>query len=122
MKPTTLRGEAIAAAEVTTLKTNVVAEDCIFTALSVMAIDIDHAISTIIEIGVFDGSSLTPIDATPGPFPANTSMTIYWPCLVQSGQGIYAKFTTPTAGDRVRVVAHGYSECAERPCYHDEGR
>lgn len=111
MKPTTLRGEAVAvAAVVTTLKTNVVADDCIFTALSVMAMDIDNAIATIIEIGVFDGSSLTPIDATPGSFPANTSMTIYWPCLVQAGQGIYAKFTTPIIGDRLRVIAHGYSE------------
>jgi hypothetical protein len=121
MKPMTLRGEAIAAAVVTTLKTAVVADDCIFTALSVMAMDVDNTIATIIEIGVFDGSSLTPIDATPGPFPASTSMTIYWPCLVQAGQGIYAKFVTPTAGDRVRVVAHGYSNRIEPSCFHEQG-
>jgi hypothetical protein len=75
-----------------------------------MAMDLDNTIATIIEIGVFDGSSLTPIDATPGPFPAGTSMTVYWSCLVQAGQGVYAKFTTPTSKDRLRLVAHGYTE------------
>ena len=108
MKPLTLQGNGIAAAEVTVVKTNQVPVNSIFTALSILAMDLDNTIATLVEIGISDGTSLTPLDATPGPFAAGTSMTIYWSCVLQTGQCVYAKFSTPSAGDRLRVIAHGY--------------
>lgn len=102
-----LHGRAVAAAEITTVLTDKVPDDHYFTAYSVMAMDETTAIATLIEIGIADGTGRTPIDSTPGPFPAATSMTIYWPCVLRGGQSIYAKFTTPSAGDKLRVVANG---------------
>jgi hypothetical protein len=110
MQTLTLRGSEIATAAVTIVKTNRVPADKIFTALSIMAMDLDSVIVTLIEIGVVDGTSLTPIDSTPGSFPPATSLTVYWPCILREGQCVYAKFDTPTAKDRLCVVAHGYTE------------
>ena len=118
MNPLILEGAAVSAAEVTTVVTSKVPDDHIFTAYSVMAMDETTAIATLIEIGIMDGTHGTPIDSTPGPFPAATSMTIYWPCVLKSGQAVYAKFTTPSAGDKLRVIANGVSE----RCFFDEER
>jgi hypothetical protein len=82
MHPLTLMGNAIATAVETVVKTSPVPSNMLFTALSVLAMDEDNEISSLIEIGVSDGTSLTPIDSTPGPFPASTSMTVYWSCML----------------------------------------
>jgi hypothetical protein len=116
MKPLTLDNGVVAAAEVTTLITPKVPDGRMFTALSIMAMDQDTAIATLIEIGITDGITRIPIDSAPGNFPAATSMTLYWPCIVRPGQAIYAKFNTPAAGDHLRLVAHGYTE---RVGYHE---
>lgn len=110
MKPLTLDNSCVAAAEVTTLITPAVPNHHLFTALSIMAMDQDTAIATLIEIGIMDGTRQTPIDSTPGAFPAGTSMTLYWPCMLLPGQSVYAKFATPSAGDHLRLIAHGYVE------------
>lgn len=110
MKPLTLDNSSVAAAEVTTLITPVVPDRHIFTAHSIMAMDQDTAIATSIEIGVIDGTTKIPIDSTPGNFPAGTSLTLYWPAVLLPGQAFYAKFTTPAAGDHLRLVAHGVVE------------
>ena len=110
MKPLTLDNNVVAAAEVTTLMTPKVPDGHLFTALSIMAMDETTAIANLIEIGIIDGTAKIPIDATPGNFPAGTSLTLYWPCLLRPGQAVYAKFNIPTAGDILRLVAHGYVE------------
>lgn len=110
MKPLTLDNSCVAAAEVTTLITPAVPDRHIFKAHSIMAIDQDNAIATLIEIGIIDGTIKIPIDSTPGSFPAGTSMTLYWPCVLLPGQAVYAKFATPAAGDHLRLVAHGVVE------------
>ena len=110
MIPAILENGAIAAAEVTTLKTPLVVPGHVMTVLSCMAMDEESAIATSIEIGIIDGTRLIPVDSTPGNFPAGTSHTLFWPCLLLPGQGMYAKFTTPTAGDQLRIVAHGFVE------------
>jgi hypothetical protein len=102
-----LQQEQIAAAVVTTVTTPKVPPDCTFVVYSVLAMDLTTAISTAIEIGIQDGTKCIPIDSTPGSFAAGTSHTIYWPCILQEGQAIYAKFSTPTAGDRLVVNAFG---------------
>ena len=110
MQPTILDNSVVAAAEVTTVITPPVPNGCMFTAYSIAALDENNAIATYIEMGVRDGTKDIPIDSTPGNFPAATSMTIYWPCVLIEGQRIYAKFATPTAGDHLRVIAHGIME------------
>jgi hypothetical protein len=112
MIPYVLEGGVVAAAEVTIVKTPLIGPNLMFTSLSVLAMDDDNIIATFIEIGIINGTKLIPIDSTPGPFPANTSMTIYWPCMLGAGQGIYAKFSTPTDGDRLTVISHGILEKA----------
>lgn len=107
MRPMVLEAGVVAAAEVTVLKSEVIGPGQMFQAYSVMAKDETTAISTYIEIGIFSGTRLIPIDCTAGSFAANTSHTIYWPCVVGPGQGIYAKFATPTAGDNLMLVAAG---------------
>jgi hypothetical protein len=113
MIPYTLDIGAIAAAEVTTLRTRFVPRGHMFTCLSVMAWDEDHAIAQSIEIGISGGSDQIPLDATPGNFPVKTSHTLFYPCMLREGQGFYAVFSTPSAGDRLRLVAHGYIEKME---------
>ena len=108
MIPQILESGVIAAAAVTVLKTPLVTPGHQMTVLSCMAMDETSAIATAIEIGIIHGTRLIPIDATPGNFPAGTSHTLFWPCLLSPGQGMYAKFTTPTAGDQLRIVAHGF--------------
>lgn len=117
MQPFVLENSCVAAAEVTVLETSRVPNGHIFTSMSIMAMDADNAIATLIEIGILDGTRRIPIDSTPGGFPAATSMTIYWPCMCREGQSIYAKFVTPFAGDHLQVVAHGYVEriCPVQP-------
>jgi hypothetical protein len=116
MNPLILQGSKVAAAEITTVVTTKVPDDHILTCYSVMAMDETTEITTLIEIGIADGEGRTPIDSTPGPFPAATSMTIYWPFVLGPGQAVYAKFATPTASDVLRVVANGICE----RCYRDE--
>ena len=113
MIPLILSSGVIAGAAVTTLKTEPVPHGQIFTALSIMAMDETSAIATFIEIGVYSGSRLIPIDSTPGNFPAGTSHTIFWPCVLLPGQGVYAKFSTPSSGDQLSLAAHGYTERVE---------
>jgi hypothetical protein len=113
MIPHVLEGGVVAAAEETIVKTPSIGLGLMYTAFSTMAMDLDSAIATLIEIGVYDGVKLIPIDSTPGSFAAKTSMTLYWPCMLKAGQGIYAKFLTPTAGDKLIVVSHGAIEKAQ---------
>ena len=101
MRPFVLEAGAVAAAEITVLKSDVIGPGQMMEAYSIMAMDLDNTIATYIEIGIFSGTRLIPIDSTPGAFAANTSHTIYWSCVVGPGQGVYAKFATPTAGDRL---------------------
>ena len=108
MIPHILESGIIASAAVTVLKTPLVAPGRQMTILSCMAMDETSAIATAIEIGIIHGTRLIPIDSTPGNFPAGTSHTLFWPCILSPGQGMYAKFTTPAAGDQLRIVAHGY--------------
>lgn len=111
MQPITLEGGAIAPASAElVVETNPVGRGKLFTALSILAMDLTTAVATLIEIGVMDGTKRIPIDSTPGNFPAKTSMTIYWPCMLREGQKIYAKFDSPTAGDELVVYAHGFTE------------
>ena len=110
MMPSILENSVIAAAEVTTLKTPLVVSGYVMTVLSCMAMDEENSIATSIEIGIVDGTRLIPVDSTPGNFPAGTSHTLFWPCLLLPCQGMYAKFTTPTSGDQLRIVAHGFVE------------
>ena len=107
MRPLILEAGAIAAAEVTILKTDVVGPGQIFNCLAAMAMDETTQIATRIEIGIFSGTRLIPIDATAGAFAAGVSHTIYWPFAIPAGCGVYAKFVTPTAGDQLRLVATG---------------
>jgi len=116
MNPLILSGSVVAAAEETTVVTQEVPDGYMFKAYSVMAMDETTAIATLIEIGIADGFGRTPIDSTPGPFPAGTSMTVYWPCVLRGGQAIYAKFKTPAASDKLRVIANGVTE----RCVYDE--
>lgn len=107
MRPLILEAGVIAAAEVTILKTDVIGPGQIFNCLAAMAMDETTQIATRIEIGIFSGTRLIPIDATAGVFPAGVSHTIYWPFAIPTGSGVYAKFVTPTAGDQLRLVATG---------------
>jgi hypothetical protein len=115
MIPAILSWSGIAASAAETVITSESASPgVIFTALSVMAQDEDNAIATLIEIGVMDGTRQIPIDSTPGNFPAKTSHTIYWPCMLLPGQKFYAKFLTPTEGDHLSIVAHGFYEFMDK--------
>lgn len=109
-----LENEVAAAAEVTTVETPAVPPDCVCALHSVMAMDLDTKIDTYIEIGIMDGKKKIPIDSTPGSFAAQTSHTIYWPCVLTAGQRVYATFATPTDGDRLKVVAFGISSLIRR--------
>lgn len=113
MQPLILENSVVAGAVVTVLKTPPVPDGFVFTALSIMALDEDTAIATYIEIGIVHGTKLIKLDSTPGPFPANTSLTIYWPCMLCPGQQVYARFVTPTAGDHLHLAAHGAVDCLE---------
>lgn len=111
MIPTILQaGAAVSASEQAVLSTTRVKAGHIFHVLSIAAMDLTTAIATFIEIGILDGTKEIPIDATPGNFPANTSHTVYWPCVLREGQRVYAKFNTPTAGDYIVLYAHGFYE------------
>lgn len=105
-------GVSAPSSAVTVVQTEAVREWHVFHALSVVARDCDNAISGYIEIGIIDGTKQIPIDSTPGNFPANTTHTVYWPCIVGEGQRIYVKFNAPTAGDKLEVYAHGFYEKA----------
>lgn len=103
-------GSVAATSAAKTIHTERVKPGLIFHALSIVARDIDSAISGFIEVGILDGSKEIPIDSTPGSFPANTTHTVYWPCILTEGQKVYATFSTATAGDKLEVYAHGYYE------------
>lgn len=111
MIPAILVGSGIASSSAEkVITTESVKPNSVFTALSVMAMDETSAISTLIEIGVMDGTRQIPIDSTPGNFPAATSHTIYWPSMLRPGQRFYAKFLTPSEGDKLLISAHGFYE------------
>ena len=110
MMPITLEGGVVAAAEETLVKTSPVTSGQIMTVLSALARDKTNAIATRIEIGVLDGSREIPFYAGAGSFAALVPAVVYWPCLLMPGQAIYARFLTPTAGDLLEVVAHGFVE------------
>jgi len=119
MHPFILEAGVVAAAEVTTLKTEPVPNGHMFTALSVVAMDEDSAIATYIMIGIASGTKLIPVDSTPGAFAALTSMTIYWPFMLAPGQAVFAKFATPSAGDHLTLIAHGVLAALEEPTYEE---
>ena len=110
MRPLILEAGAVAAAAITTLKTDVVGPGQIFKVLSVMARDETTAIANWIEIGLYSGTRLIPIDCTAGNFAALVSHTVYWPFVVPQGMGVYARFNIPTSGDNLVLVAAGYAE------------
>lgn len=103
-------GSVSSGTDIITIKTERVKPGLLFHALSIVARDVDSAVSGYIEIGVLDGTKEVPIDSTPGNFPANTTHTVYWPCIIAEGQRVYAKFNAPAAGDHVEVFAHGFYE------------
>ena len=107
MRPMMFEAGCVAAAEVTTLKTDVVGPGQLFQCHSIMARDKTSAIATYIEIGILSGTRLIPIDCTAGSFAAMVSHTLYWPFALGPGQGMYAIFATPTAGDILELVANG---------------
>lgn len=107
MRPMMFEAGVVAAAAITTLKTDVVGPGQIFQCYSVIARDETTAIATYIEIGIFSGTRLIPIDCTAGLFAAKISHTLYWPFVLGPGQGIYAIFATPTEGDQLTLVANG---------------
>src|SRR5574344_940043 len=107
MRPMMFEAGVVAAAEITTLKTDVVGPGQLFQCHSIMARDETTAIATYIEIGIFSGTRLIPIDCTAGSFAAKVSHTLYWPFVLGPGQGMYAIFATPTAGDILTLVANG---------------
>lgn len=107
MRPMMFEASLIAAAAITTLKTDVVGPGQLFQCYSIMARDETSAIANYIEIGVFSGTRLIPIDCTAGNFPAKVSHTLYWPFVIGPGMGMYAIFNIPTAGDQLTLVANG---------------
>lgn len=107
MRPMMFEAGVVAAAEITTLKTDVVGPGQLFQCHSIMARDETTAIATYIEIGIFSGTRLIPIDCMAGSFAAKVSHTLYWPFALGPGQGMYAIFATPTAGDILTLVANG---------------
>lgn len=111
MIPTILQaGEKAATSAETTINTASVKKGFRFHVLSIIAMDKTSAIATFIEVGILDGTKQIPIDSTPGNFPANTSHTVYWPCILREGQKVYAKFNTATAADDLVLYAHGFYE------------
>ena len=118
MMPVILEGGVVAAAEETLVKTSPVAPGCVMTVLSVLARDKTTAISTRIEIGVLDGSREIPFYAGAGSFAAMIPAVVYWPCILMPGQAVYARFLTPTAGDVLEVIAHGFVEPLYEPSMH----
>lgn len=107
MRPMMFEAGVVAAAEITTLKTDVVGPGQLFQCHSIMARDKTTKIDTYIEIGILSGTRLIPIDCTAGSFAAMVSHTLYWPFALGPGQGMYAIFATPTAGDILELVANG---------------
>lgn len=116
MHPLVLQNSAIAAAEVTTLKTGVVPFGVMFTVMNVMARDKTTANATSIEIGIAQGNSRIPLKCQAGSIAANISVNMSDPCILIPGQSIYAIFSTPTAGDIIELVAVGYVEPIESAC------
>ena len=119
--PVVLSGGVVAAAEVTTIFTESVADGCMMSISAICAVDPDSAIATYIEIGVKQGSRLMPIASKAGSFAANVSHSIDYPVVLLPGQQIYAKFATPTAGDKLAVYAYGVVECMNRSCGPSHG-
>ena len=107
--PNNIQGSKVAAAEVTTVETNPVADFFIFITLQAFARDVDSAISTSIEIGIMNGTKKTPIDCSPGSFAANISHNVFWPAVLLPGDKLYATFSTPSAGDHLEVIGHGFA-------------
>lgn len=107
MRPMMFEAGVVAAAEITTLKTDVVGPGQLFQCHSIMARDKTTKIDTYIEIGILSGTRLIPIDCTAGSFAAMISHTLYWPFTLGPGQGMYAVFATPTDGDMLELVANG---------------
>ena len=118
MMPVILEGGVVAAAEETLIKTSPVAPGCVMTVLSALARDKTSAIATRIEIGVLDGSREIPFYAGDGSFAIKIPAVVYWPCILMPGQSVYARFLTPTAGDVLEVIAHGFVEPLYEPSMH----
>ena len=109
--PCVLECGKTAAAEITTIRTPLVADHCFMTITAICAIDYTTQIATYIEIGIEDSGRLLPIQSKAGAFAANVSHTIDYPVVLKAGQRVYAKFATPTAGDQLALYAHGVVEC-----------
>ena len=121
MLPLILEGAAVADGNEQYVETQALPGDCVAELYSIIAMDETTAIATLIEIGIVSGTKRIAIDSTPGNFPAGTSMTIYWPAVLGSGQKVYARFKTPTADDKLLVRAFGAVRCVRDFCkYGDE--
>ena len=115
IEPAIYEAGVVAAAEVTIIRTPVVPPCSVFSPLMVMAMDLDHDIATAIEIGMVSGNRLIPVSVKGGTIAAGTSHNVQEPFVLVGGQGIYAKFTTPTAGDHLLLVATGIADRFEFP-------
>jgi len=74
---------------------------------SVLIRDLDHDITTSAEFGVVSGTREIPVAITTSSLLSTTGWYLDWDGYVDQGNGLYAKFTGATQGDRVLLVVHG---------------
>jgi hypothetical protein len=96
-----------ATAVVTTLESAPVPKGNVFIAFAVMAKDETTAIPTSLHIGIKDGSALFPLSSFAGAIDAEDGLYNIGFWFLSEGQQIYAKFTTPTAGDKLLLTTNG---------------
>ena len=111
-------GKIAPSASDTYLETDCIPNNKLFTCMSLAAMDVSHGFGTRLELGVVDGKAYMPVRSQPGPFHAKTSGNAEYPVMVLPGQRLYALFVTPSAGDDLRLYAHGYLTEVK----HDEKR
>lgn len=108
-EPFILESGKIASSSVATyLETDNIPHNRLFTCMSLAAFDMTHGIGTRLELGIVDGKAYIPVRSQKGPFPLRTSGNAEYPIMVLPGQRLYAMFVTPSAGDDLRLYAHGY--------------
>lgn len=90
-----------------TIKTPLVPPYGILRVCSILARDLDHDVSTSVELGVVSGTREIPIAITTTSLSKATGWYLEWRGFVDQGNGLYATFTGATQGDRVRLIVHG---------------